>query len=939
MRFILHTALFLVCSVIFLPAVAQVHYISDASITSCSGVLYDSGGPGGSGYGPNQSYTCTICPSTPGSYLSLNFAVFALDTTGVDDRLVIRDGDNVNASILGTFTGNALQGQVVVASANNITGCLTLYFTSNTTGFGVFAATLGCGSPCSPPFASFALPSDTVRMCSGELLAVDGSASFAAPGRTISQWNWIRSGFGTQTTTTPLADLDVPENGAAVLRLQVVDNLGCASTIAGNIPILVSGGLEFVTEPAPGAACVGSSIPLLATPVPVFFGIAGSECTDYGEPTPLPDDVGNVLNIPIQINTGQPGAVITDASELGDICMVMEHSFMGDLVISLTCPNGQTNILHQQGGSGTYLGSPNDTDSNLNPIPGECWTYCWNDAATNGTWVENISVAGNTTTAGTPPNQSLNPGTYESVQPLANLVGCPVNGTWILQVVDLWAADNGFLCSWCFGLSGSADSSFAELGPVLGSESPDSSFWSGPSVVNDASDATAATATASTAGPTDFTYTVTDSYGCVHSTVVSVHVVDAPLVNAGPDLYYCADSVQIEPVVMGGSEDPTCEWTLQLMDLFNDGWGPSAQVEVVVAGVSTVYTMPPGIPVVDYTITVVNDQSVQVFYTAAVLWNSDNSVRLFDADGNMLVNTPLGPATGLLYEGIPDCGGYGNVLWSPAVGLSNASILNPFTAPAVTTEYTLTITVPGPAGCSASDAVVVSTEGGAPFSLSYDQGTDQFCADVLDFDSYEWYQNGMFVGQSTGPCVANLGPGAWTAHGIDLQGCLGYSDTLLICPEITLTQNSGLLVTQVGFASYTWTWNGQLVSGANGSFLEAGASGLYAVTITTTYGCTVSASIEFTGFTGIGENSSSVPSFTIYPVPNDGRFTVSITNASGGSGSIRVLDMTGRVVHELGLRAIPEKGAVPVQVDLVPGAYFVELQLGGRKLVERVVVR
>ncbi|MCB0769929.1 MAG: hypothetical protein KDC00_05940, partial [Flavobacteriales bacterium] len=139
MRFLLHTALITLSSAIIVPVLAQDHSITSPSMTTCSGVLYDSGGSGGAGYGPNESYTCTICPSTSGASISLNFVVFALDTTGSDDRLMIHDGDDPNAPLMGTFTGNSLQGLVVVASANNISGCLTLVFTSNALGNGLFA--------------------------------------------------------------------------------------------------------------------------------------------------------------------------------------------------------------------------------------------------------------------------------------------------------------------------------------------------------------------------------------------------------------------------------------------------------------------------------------------------------------------------------------------------------------------------------------------------------------------------------------------------------------------------------------------------------------------------------------------------------------------------------------------------------------------------------
>ena len=59
--------------------------------------------------------------------------------------------------------------------------------------------------------------------------------------------------------------------------------------------------------------------------------------------------------------------------------------------------------------------------------------------ATNGTWEENAgALAGSTLPAGA----------YESVQPFSNLNGCPLNGTWEIEVCDLWSIDNGFIFDW-----------------------------------------------------------------------------------------------------------------------------------------------------------------------------------------------------------------------------------------------------------------------------------------------------------------------------------------------------------------------------------------------------------------------------------------------------------------------------------------------------------
>ena len=118
---------------------------------------------------------------------------------------------------------------------------------------------------------------------------------------------------------------------------------------------------------------------------------------------------------------------------------------MGDLVILIECPNGQTTILHQQGGGGTQIGIPNPADNvdcDDASTLGEPFTYCFTNEATE-TWVEWVA---NSNFGGTIPA-----GDYEPIEPLSNLIGCPANGVWTLTVIDNWAADDGTLFS--FGLN------------------------------------------------------------------------------------------------------------------------------------------------------------------------------------------------------------------------------------------------------------------------------------------------------------------------------------------------------------------------------------------------------------------------------------------------------------------------------------------------------
>jgi uncharacterized protein (TIGR02145 family) len=128
------------------------------------------------------------------------------------------------------------------------------------------------------------------------------------------------------------------------------------------------------------------------------------------------------------------GNVIADVTDIESVNINMEHSFMGDLTIALTCPNESSLILHSQGGGGTYLGVPVDVDAQPND-QGVGYDYAWSPSAPNGTWVDN---AGGT----------LPPGTYEAVGDWSQLIGCPINGQWTLEICDGWGSENGFVFDW-----------------------------------------------------------------------------------------------------------------------------------------------------------------------------------------------------------------------------------------------------------------------------------------------------------------------------------------------------------------------------------------------------------------------------------------------------------------------------------------------------------
>ena len=52
--------------------------VNNTTVSTCSAVLFDSGGMGGTGYSDNETTVITFCPATPGDYISLAFNLLLL---------------------------------------------------------------------------------------------------------------------------------------------------------------------------------------------------------------------------------------------------------------------------------------------------------------------------------------------------------------------------------------------------------------------------------------------------------------------------------------------------------------------------------------------------------------------------------------------------------------------------------------------------------------------------------------------------------------------------------------------------------------------------------------------------------------------------------------------------------------------------------------------
>ncbi|MGY8941612.1 MAG: PKD domain-containing protein, partial [Flavobacteriales bacterium] len=384
---------------------AQETPISNTTLETCEGFLVDTG-LSAADYGSNEDITMTICPEAPETIITL---YFALASIGEGDMLQIYDGTDTSGPLLGTYIEFDAQGLEIFATEDNLSGCLTLHWTSDAQGSGNFVAEMSCGYPCDRPFAIASSGEPVPHLaCPGEEITFDATESTVADGFEIVTWDWDFDD-GTFSSDGAVVIHSFDEPGAYKVQVGIADNNitendpdGCSNNNLIDHLVLVSTEPDWAGTSQDATICSGQQFPLDGMVAGVTYD---SEPTaDFGGGLFIPDDQTQCFNAELTFTSFSPGAVIENAdADILDLFINFEHSYMGDLTITFVCPNGQSLAVHQQGGGGTQLGVPDQGDGTG---PGVGWDYYWSPTATNGTWADNGFG-------------TLPAGTYESAQPFS----------------------------------------------------------------------------------------------------------------------------------------------------------------------------------------------------------------------------------------------------------------------------------------------------------------------------------------------------------------------------------------------------------------------------------------------------------------------------------------------------------------------------------------
>lgn len=376
----------------------------------------------------------------------------------------------------------------------------------------------------SPAFSADSI----LRICQNTTVTFTGTAIFEVTS-VGATYDWKINNVGGYATT-PTFTYTFTTSGVYIVDFVPTDSAGCITADCNS---------RVVVHVSPTPSFWGSAVPdSMCHKVPVSISAAGIgagevttvitpdtpsyECAPpISDTTFLPDGSGVSYSTSIEVTCFTACDTLTDGSDILDVCLIMEHSYLGDLDWKITCPSGLSATIKQYpGGGGTYLGGAID-DGTL--VAGTGVQYCFSDDAAWGTMLTELGL-GTTVLAGVPLSASMAPGEYKPFQSFDNLIGCPLNGTWTITVTDHLFIDNGYIFGWWIDFNTTATTSYTFNTDIVSYE------WTGP---DDIVVGTPTYLVPQELGTQCYTLTATDNFGCSYDTTMCTFVKEFP--NPGAD--------------------------------------------------------------------------------------------------------------------------------------------------------------------------------------------------------------------------------------------------------------------------------------------------------------------------------------------------------------------------------------------------------------------
>lgn len=561
---------------------------SDATLVN----FFDDGGDGVN-YSPNQTDTFTVCPDIPGSNPKIRAS---FGGTGFDwdvhssDTLYVFDGPSTSAPLIGAYNSSTdPSGFSALASWDNPTGCLTFVFHSDGSDEAEgWSANIQCFSPPQPiemhmeafingtPGNDMS-PVDTgyVDVCQGDSIlfvatpdfpnSLENTGSGYSQNDNNIEYKWEFSDGTIDSSNVDSIWFVPPNESGYLVQLIAVDEYPHGETIKAKVRVSTAPSFAG-TGPLDDTVCfnqptnllggVSSSDTVGVNIPPNSFQLGGT----FGSPMYLPDGNNDIYSTTIHMSGFPPGSTISNPGDLLEMCVEIEHSYLGDLEMWLECPDGTEvtifnsytggNIPGGFGGGNIFLGEPVD-DIGGGPA-GNGYNYCFSSTTNNwGDFASEYSTNTIPTPPGAPSSGStMDPnGVYAPEESFGDFSGCPLNGDWVLHIADNWTIDDGNIFSWSINF----DPSLYPDNETYKNEIVDANWSSDPSIITGTSGDTVITVQPDEPGTYDYQFNVTDDYGCDYDTTVQLVVLDTTinLTSLDASLVCFTDSVPLWSQVNG----------------------------------------------------------------------------------------------------------------------------------------------------------------------------------------------------------------------------------------------------------------------------------------------------------------------------------------------------------------------------------------------------
>jgi gliding motility-associated-like protein len=496
-------------------------------------------------------------------------------------------------------------------------------------------------------------------------------------------------------------------------------------------------------------------------------------------------------------------------------------------------------------------------------------TYSWSPATGLSSATAANPIVTLTNTTGAPITQ-----TYTLT--VTNAGGCASTGTVAVTVNPAPVATAGAAVTFCSGGTGQLGAAAAN--GLTYSWSP----ATGLSSATAANPIVTLTNTTGTAITQTYILTVTNAAGCASTALVAVTVLPLPVAVPGAAKAICSGgSAQLGTVPMNS---------------LTYSWSPATGLSSTSAANPTVtLTNATGAPITQtYTLTVTSGAGCTSTGTVVVTVNplstaTAGAAVAFCSGGTAQLGAAAGG--GLTYS------------WSPATGLSNATLANPTvtltntTGAATTQTYTLTVTNAG--GCS-STATVAVTVNPSPVANAgtaktiCSGGTAQLGAATVAGNSYSWSPaTGLSSATAANPTVTltnTTGASITQTYTLTVTSATGCANTSTVVVTVNPAPvaNAGAAVAfcsggnaQLGAAAV----NGLTYSWSPATGLSSATAANPTVTLTNTAGAPITQTytLTVTSATGCANTSTVVATVNPLPVATAG---AAVTFCSGSTGQL-----------------------------------------------------